>query len=132
MIFRMINRRLWQMLSGLCVSAKSSPERVSRVYFDGGNLIEMISCHFDVKFACVAIQSRSESALTWKTPARCVWDDNEFSRNEIKLESKITLRTIVGLHNTNSKNVLHPHPETSDCWHSRTACRLGVDAGDES
>jgi hypothetical protein len=58
----------------------------------------MISCHFDEEVPCVAIPSRSRSALNWKTPAQCVWDDAEFSQNNIQLKSKIALRPIVEQH----------------------------------
>jgi hypothetical protein len=68
------------------------------VFFDERDLTDMNSCRFDEKVACVAIPSLSESALTWITPAQCVWDDNEFSQNQIKLESKTALRPIVEQH----------------------------------
>jgi hypothetical protein len=65
------------------------------VLLDERDLIDVDSCGFDKEVACVAIPSLSGSALTWKTPAQCVWDDNEFSQNNIKLESKIAIRPIV-------------------------------------
>lgn len=34
----------------------------------------------------------------WKTPAQCVWDDEEFSQNELYLESKTTIRRIIEQH----------------------------------
>jgi hypothetical protein len=58
----------------------------------------MKSCRFDGKPACVAIPSLSESAVTWITPVQCVWDDEEFLQNKIKLESKTALRSIVEQH----------------------------------
>jgi hypothetical protein len=58
----------------------------------------MDSCCFDEDVACVAIPSLSGSALTWLTPAQCVWDDTEFSQNEIELKSKTALRTIMEQH----------------------------------
>jgi hypothetical protein len=68
---------------------------VSIVFLEERDLTDMESCQFDEKVACVAIPSRSKSALTWKTPAQCVWDDKEFSQNKIELKSKIALRPIV-------------------------------------
>jgi hypothetical protein len=71
---------------------------VSRVFYDDRDLADMTSDHFDEEVACIAIPSRSGSALSWKTPAQCVWDDAEFSQNNIQLESKIALRPIVEQH----------------------------------
>lgn len=48
--------------------------------------------------ACIAVPSSSGSSLDWKTPAQCVWDDREFSANELELESKTTIRRIVEEH----------------------------------
>lgn len=42
----------------------------------------------------------SGPGLVWKTPAQCVWDDAEFAQNELKLESKISIRRLVECHMT--------------------------------
>jgi hypothetical protein len=68
------------------------------VFLGEGYLTNIISYHIEEEVACIAIPRQSESALTWKTPAQCVWDDDEFSQNNIKLESKIALLPIVDLH----------------------------------
>jgi hypothetical protein len=41
---------------------------------------------------CIAVLSSSGSAFEWKTPAQCVWDDDEFSQNGLVLESKTAIR----------------------------------------
>lgn len=50
---------------------------------------------FDDKTACIAMPSLSGSILEWKSPAQCVWNDDEFSQNKLKLESKIAIRSTV-------------------------------------
>ena len=47
---------------------------------------------------CIAVPALSGSALEWKSPAQCVWDDDEFSQNELVLESKTAIRGIVEQH----------------------------------
>jgi hypothetical protein len=37
-------------------------------------------------------------------PAHCVWDDNEFSQNELQLESKTALRHLVEQYMPSTKN----------------------------
>ncbi|KAF1960437.1 putative heterokaryon incompatibility protein [Byssothecium circinans] len=53
--------------------------------------------------ACIAVPSLSGSTLEWKTPAQCVWDDEEFSQNELKLESKTAIRRTVEQHAPTAK-----------------------------
>ncbi|USP80364.1 uncharacterized protein yc1106_07638 [Curvularia clavata] len=53
------------------------------------------TCDFDDRDACIAVPSMRESNLEWKMPAECVWGDREFSENELQLESKTALRSIV-------------------------------------
>jgi hypothetical protein len=48
--------------------------------------------------ACIAVPSLAGSALEWKTPTQCVWDDEEFSQNELELESKIAIQRTVEQH----------------------------------
>ncbi|KAF2262892.1 hypothetical protein CC78DRAFT_605161 [Lojkania enalia] len=48
--------------------------------------------------ACIAVPSTSGSGLEWKTRAQCVWDDDEFSQNELKLESKSAIRRTIEQH----------------------------------
>jgi hypothetical protein len=57
----------------------------------------------DDKIACIAVPSSSGSALEWKTPAQCVWDDDEFSQNELELESKTPIRRTVEQHAPTAK-----------------------------
>jgi hypothetical protein len=57
----------------------------------------------DNKSACIAVPSSSGSALEWKTPAQCVWDDEEFSRNGLELESKTAIRRTVEQHAPTAK-----------------------------
>lgn len=57
----------------------------------------------DDKTACIAVPSLSGSALKWKTPAQCVWDDGEFSQNELELESKTAIRRTVEQHALTAK-----------------------------
>lgn len=52
----------------------------------------------DHRTACIAVPSLSGSGLEWKTPAQCVWDDGEFLRNELELESKTVIRRTVEQH----------------------------------
>lgn len=52
----------------------------------------------DDQTACIAVPSLLGSALEWKTPAQCVWDDEEFSQNELELESKTAIRRTVEQH----------------------------------
>lgn len=52
----------------------------------------------DDQTACIAVPSLPGSALEWKTPAQCVWDDEEFSQNGLELESKTAIRRIVEQH----------------------------------
>lgn len=47
--------------------------------------------------ACIALPL-SPWSLTWKTPVECVWDDSEFSQNELSLESKTAIRHIIEEH----------------------------------
>jgi hypothetical protein len=47
---------------------------------------------------CIALPSSSGSTLEWKTPAQCVWGDDEFSQNGLELESKSAIRRIVEQH----------------------------------
>ncbi|KAK8912646.1 hypothetical protein VCV18_012325 [Metarhizium anisopliae] len=44
---------------------------------------------------CIALPASSGSALEWKTPAQCVWDDDEFSQNGLELVSKTAVRSII-------------------------------------
>jgi hypothetical protein len=55
------------------------------------------------KFACIAMPSLSGSALEWKTPAQCVWDDAEFSQNKLELESMTAVRHTVEQHMSTAK-----------------------------
>jgi hypothetical protein len=48
--------------------------------------------------ACIAVPSLRGSALEWKTPAQCVWDDQEFSQNGLELESRTVIRRTVEQH----------------------------------
>jgi hypothetical protein len=57
----------------------------------------------DDRTACIAIPSLTGSALEWKSPAQCVWDDKEFSENGLKLESKTVIRRIVERHAPTAK-----------------------------
>lgn len=52
----------------------------------------------DDRTAYIAVPSSSGSTLEWKTRAQCVWDDDEFSQNGLKLESKTAIRSIVERH----------------------------------
>ncbi|EFZ02032.1 hypothetical protein MAA_01614 [Metarhizium robertsii ARSEF 23] len=56
----------------------------------------------DDKTACIAVPS-SGSALEWKTPAQCVWDDDEFSQNGLELESKMSIRSTIENHAPTAK-----------------------------
>ncbi|KID97303.1 ATPase-like, ATP-binding domain protein, partial [Metarhizium majus ARSEF 297] len=56
----------------------------------------------DDKTACIAVPS-SGSALEWKTPAQCVWDDDEFSQNALELESKMSIRSTIENHAPTAK-----------------------------
>lgn len=47
---------------------------------------------------CIAVPPSSGSILDWKTPAQCVWDDNEFRLNELELESKTSVRSTIENH----------------------------------
>ncbi|KAH7305596.1 putative heterokaryon incompatibility protein [Stachybotrys elegans] len=51
----------------------------------------------------IAVPSSSGSALEWKRPSQCVWDDEEFSKNGLKLESKSTIRWAVERHAPTTK-----------------------------
>lgn len=53
--------------------------------------------------ACIAVPSSSGVGLEWKTPAQCVWGDDEFSQNGLVLESKIAVREIVEQHAPSAK-----------------------------
>lgn len=53
--------------------------------------------------ACIAVPSLPGSVLEWKTPAQCVWDDNEFSQNELELQSKTAIRRNVEQHAPTAK-----------------------------
>ncbi|OKL55903.1 hypothetical protein UA08_08808 [Talaromyces atroroseus] len=57
----------------------------------------------DDQTACIAIPSLLGSAIEWKTPAQCVWGDEEFSHNEIELESKTAIRRTVEQHTPAAK-----------------------------
>ncbi|KAF2276420.1 uncharacterized protein EI97DRAFT_458354 [Westerdykella ornata] len=57
----------------------------------------------DDQTACIAVPSLSGSPLEWKTPAHCVWDDDEFSQNELELESKTTIRRTIEHHAPTAK-----------------------------
>ncbi|KAH8697486.1 putative heterokaryon incompatibility protein [Talaromyces proteolyticus] len=57
----------------------------------------------DDQTACIAVPSLPGSALEWKTPAQCVWDDEEFSQNELELESKTAIRRTVEQHAPTAK-----------------------------
>jgi len=59
--------------------------------------------HIDNEAPCIAVPSPSGSALEWRTPAECVWDDAEFTRNELRLESKVAIRGIVEHHAPEAK-----------------------------
>ena len=61
------------------------------------------SFSFDDKTPCIAVPSSSGSALEWKTPAQCVWGDDEFSQNELELESKTANRCVVEQHAPGAK-----------------------------
>lgn len=69
------------------------------------NEVLLIENRFSVdnKTACIAVPSLSGSALEWKTPAQCVWDDKEFSQNELELESKTAIRRTVDKHAPTAK-----------------------------
>lgn len=64
------------------------------------NEMLLIEHRFDVdnKTACIAVPSLSGPVLEWKTPAECVWDDDEFTKNELELESKTVIRRTVEQH----------------------------------
>jgi hypothetical protein len=47
---------------------------------------------------CIAVPSSSGSSVEWKSRSQCVWGDDEFSQNEIKLESRYAIRHIVERH----------------------------------
>ncbi|KUL87498.1 hypothetical protein ZTR_04598 [Talaromyces verruculosus] len=47
---------------------------------------------------CIAVPSLAGSALEWKTPTQCVWDDEEFSENGLELESKTAIRHTIEQH----------------------------------
>ncbi|KAF2008954.1 putative heterokaryon incompatibility protein [Aaosphaeria arxii CBS 175.79] len=49
----------------------------------------------DDKYPCIAIPSPSGTKFEWKSPSQCVWDDEEFSQNELILESKIAIHHII-------------------------------------
>ena len=36
--------------------------------------------------------------MEWKKPSECVWDDQEFSQNELQIRSKVAIRHIVERH----------------------------------
>lgn len=57
----------------------------------------------DDRTACIALPPLSGSALEWKTPAQCVWDDDEFSQNKLELESKTAIRRTVEQHAPTAK-----------------------------
>jgi hypothetical protein len=57
----------------------------------------------DDETVCIAVPSLSGPGLEWKTPAQCVWDDEEFSQNEIELESKLAIRPILEDHMPTAK-----------------------------
>jgi hypothetical protein len=57
----------------------------------------------DNNFPCIAIPSSSDSVLEWKAPSHCVWGDDEFSQNELRLESKTSVRRIVEEHMPSAK-----------------------------
>lgn len=42
--------------------------------------------------------SLTGSAIEWKTPSQCVWNDEEFSQNGLELESKTAIRRVVEQH----------------------------------
>jgi hypothetical protein len=69
------------------------------------NEILLIKNRFSVndKTPCIAIPSSSGSALEWKTPDQCVWCDDEFSQNELELESKTAIRRTVEQHAPTAK-----------------------------
>ncbi|RFU23945.1 hypothetical protein B7463_g12390, partial [Scytalidium lignicola] len=54
-------------------------------------------CAIDPGSHVIAIPSALGS-LEWKTPSECVWDDSEFSQNELQLRSKIAMRQIIEQH----------------------------------
>jgi hypothetical protein len=49
------------------------------------------------------VPSSSGSDLDWKTPAECVWDDDEFSQNGLVLESKTAIRRTIEQHAPTTK-----------------------------
>ncbi|OBT52528.1 hypothetical protein VE04_07127, partial [Pseudogymnoascus sp. 24MN13] len=51
----------------------------------------------DPRSRIIAIPSESGS-LEWKMPSECVWDDSEFSQNELQLRSKIAMEQIIKQH----------------------------------
>jgi hypothetical protein len=59
--------------------------------------------NWDNTTRCIAVPSSSGSALKWKTPAQCVWGDDEFSQNELKLRSKTAIRRIIEQHAPKAK-----------------------------
>jgi hypothetical protein len=57
-------------------------------------LLTCRSCNIDRSSCCIAVPSASGS-LEWKMPSQCVWNDQQFSQNELQLRSKVAMRRII-------------------------------------
>lgn len=66
-------------------------------------LADRSRCTIATNSYCIAVPSSSGSALDWKSPSECVWDDQEFSQNGLQIRSKIAIRHIVEQHTPTTK-----------------------------